>query len=160
LQQEIIVANQVMAFAVTIMLGIFIGFAYDVLRALRRLLHPSRRALFFWDLFFWLAITLTVFTALLASNWGEVRAYVMIGLGLGGTFYALFLTGTCYRLINFIFRVIIRLFYIITYPVIRPLRWVLSQLLRAKKSFTGRVRTQSAALQKKLKEKIVKKRRN
>ena len=160
MQQEIVVAGQVMAFAVTILLGLFIGLAYDVVRVLCRLFHPSRRALFFWDLLFWFGITLAVFAVLLASNWGEVRAYVLIGFGLGGTFYTLFLTETCYRLIIFIFRVVIRLFHIITLPVTRPARWIAAQFLRGKRAVTTRVGKRSESMQKKLKEKLDKKRRN
>jgi hypothetical protein len=47
-------------FCVTVLLGMFIGFAYDVLRVYANCFASFATRLFFWDLFFWLAITLTV----------------------------------------------------------------------------------------------------
>lgn len=97
--QETIVSQQVISFVTTVLLGILIGLAYDVLRVIRFLFHPSRRILFFYDLLFWVLMTGTVFFILLVSSWGEVRAYVFIGLGSGALFYYLLLSHFCFHLL-------------------------------------------------------------
>ncbi len=158
--QQDAVYYQVTAFVVTVLLGLFIGVAYDFFRVLRQLLRPSRRSLFFWDLFFWLCITPVVFAALLASNWGEVRAYVLIGLGLGGIIYTFFLTKTVYRLIDSTFRLVIKICRIAAAPIIRPTRWLATTICRGKKSLTIGIAKKNKALRMKIKEKIDKKRRN
>jgi spore cortex biosynthesis protein YabQ len=170
-QQETVVYYQVIDFTVTIILGLFIGFAYDLLRVLRRLLRPSRQVLFFWDLFFWLCVTFVAFTALLAVNWGEVRAYVMIGLGIGCAFYALFLTNHIYRMLNLTVQTAVKICKMIITPIIRPVRFVFAQLLRLEKALTGRavagkkaiagrVTRGNVVLREKIKEKLHNKRRN
>ncbi len=158
--QQDAVYYQVTAFVVTVLLGLFIGLAYDFFRVLRQLLRPSRRALFFLDLVFWLGITPVVFAALLASNWGEVRAYVLIGLGLGGIIYTYFLTKTVYKLIDSTFLLVIRVCRIAAAPVIRPARWLASAICRSKKSLKIGIAKKNSALRMKLKEKIGKKKRN
>lgn len=81
------VIEQIQTFALTVGLGLMIGFCYDLIRAVRAYKRFSRGTQFFLDLIFWLLMTLAVFVALLASNWGEVRAYVFIGLITGGIVY-------------------------------------------------------------------------
>jgi len=95
--QDTFITYQVTTFAVTMGMGILAGLLYDTIRAVRYYFKPSRTLLFFIDLFFWFVVTLAVFAALLASNWGEVRAYVFIGLGFGALFYVQAVSGLFYR---------------------------------------------------------------
>jgi spore cortex biosynthesis protein YabQ len=123
--QETFVTYQVVAFAVTIALGMFIGLAYDVLRVIRGTFRPSRRALFFYDLFFWILITVITFIVLLSSSWGEVRAYVFIGLGFGAVIYAIVLSKPCYRLLQ---RIMLYMCLIVR-TIIRPFVWITKRVL-------------------------------
>jgi spore cortex biosynthesis protein YabQ len=127
--QETFVTYQVVAFAVTIALGVFIGLASDVFRVIRGTFRPSRRALFFYDLFFWILITVITFLVLLSSNWGEVRAYVFIGLGFGAVIYAVVLSRPCYRLLEQIMSWIC----LIGRTIIGPLVWMRTIFCRKKK---------------------------
>lgn len=113
------IAEQVVTFAVTIGLGLLIGFGYDLLRAARRFIRFSRLTQFFADFFFWLCMTLLVFAVLLLSNWGEVRAYVFLGLGLGGTVYWLLFSKPCLRAVIRIIEGFIAVVRFIACPFIR-----------------------------------------
>jgi len=128
------ITYQINAFIVTIVLGMFIGLAFDFFRVIRSFLRLSRSVLFFGDFIFWLIMTLIVFLGLLASNWGEVRAYVFIGLALGGSFYVLFLSKTIFRLMYFTFEQVRQFLKFILSPFLYLLRKLIVSFKRITKT--------------------------
>lgn len=90
--EELPVITQGYYFLVTLMLGGGAGLIFDFYRTCRSFWKPPRKFTFFIDLFFSIFITLLVFLVLLATNWGEVRLYVFIGIGLGWILYNLTLS--------------------------------------------------------------------
>ncbi len=79
--------NQAGAFAITVAAGAAAAFFYDYYRVCRRVFRLKRLGTFVGDAMFWLFTTALVFLMLLRSNWGELRLYVFIGLGLGSLIY-------------------------------------------------------------------------
>lgn len=84
--------KQVCELLFTVVIGIMAGFLYDIYRLLRYKYRLKRIASDFADLFFWLIITLVVFTLLLLGNKGEIRLYILLGLILGAFLYMRFLS--------------------------------------------------------------------
>lgn len=80
-------AGQTYAFLMTILAGAIVGFLFDVYRVFRAAFRPKNLATIVTDLLFWIVVTPTVFALLLAANWGELRAYVLLGLGIGLLLY-------------------------------------------------------------------------
>jgi spore cortex biosynthesis protein YabQ len=80
-------SEQVVAFAATVATGAFLGILFDFYRVLNRSLrvHPVFTSV--TDLLFWVVATVIIFASLLASNWGELRMYVFIGLAGGALLY-------------------------------------------------------------------------
>lgn len=93
-----VVGEQAWVLALTVLAGMAVGLLYDVSRAGRQFLRPSRNVLFFLDLLFWMLAALFVFLVLLAGNLGEVRAYVFAGLSAGWALYVLIFSRICYGL--------------------------------------------------------------
>lgn len=136
--QDTFIIEQVNTFAVTIALGLIIGLAYDLLRALKTVIKISRRVQFFMDLGYWLLMTVIVFIALLASNWGEVRAYVFIGLSAGGIFYVLVLSRPWFLLVSRLFGLIKAAIIRITSPIVLLLRKLFCLLGRFWRKISGK----------------------
>ncbi len=88
--------KQVMSFVVMMGLGLAIGLVFDIYQVLRQIIKPAKLMVHFTDLAIWLLISAAVFVVLLFTNWGEVRFYIFIGIGLGLVFY--------YRLISVVFK--------------------------------------------------------
>lgn len=80
-------AGQTYAFLMTILAGAVVGLLFDVYRVFRSAFRPRNFATALTDLLFWIVVTPLVFALLLAANWGELRAYVLIGLGAGLLLY-------------------------------------------------------------------------
>ncbi len=80
-------AQQTYAFLMTILAGGVVGILFDVYRVLRSLLAPKQLATAMTDLLYWIVVTPTLFAMLLAGNWGELRFYVLLGLGVGLLLY-------------------------------------------------------------------------
>lgn len=80
-------AGQAATFILTIITGGLLGLLFDSYRILRQVLRLHWAIGALADVGYWLVATAVVFGALLISNWGELRLYVFIGLGLGALLY-------------------------------------------------------------------------
>ena len=70
--------------------GFLLGMYYDVFRVIRLMMHSSRWAIFFQDLFFFASSAVVTFFFLLTVTGGGMRVYLLIGLLLG--FFAYYFT--------------------------------------------------------------------
>ncbi|MFC4098288.1 spore cortex biosynthesis protein YabQ [Paenibacillus xanthanilyticus] len=116
---------QWMTMAAMLLSGIGMGVVFDGYRVVSDELKISRWWIPVFDLLYWIAATIIVFQVLSASNEGEVRTYVFIGLLLGiGAYYWLFskivvrLVHGLIRLVRALIDLAIKLFVIF---VVRPL---------------------------------------
>lgn len=80
-------AIQWLTIAVMLTAGIGMGAVFDGYRVVSNELKFPRWWLPFLDIMYWIAAALVVFRMLYASNNGEVRAYVFLGLALGVLIY-------------------------------------------------------------------------
>jgi spore cortex biosynthesis protein YabQ len=85
--QDIPVNTQFTYFLTTVILGIAVGLLFDFYRTCRYYWRPRRHLAFVMDLLFCLVSTAVVYAGLLLANWGEVRFYVFVGMGLGLALY-------------------------------------------------------------------------
>jgi spore cortex biosynthesis protein YabQ len=83
--------------------GIGLGVIFDGYRVVSNELRFPRWSLPVLDLVYWLAASLLVFRVLYASNYGEVRAYVFIGMLMG----------------------ILSYYWLLSKPVIRIVKWLI-----------------------------------
>jgi len=72
--------------------GLVLAFIGDCYRVGRYFWRPGLPGTYIGDAMFWLVLTSLAFILLMAINWGEVRAYVFLGLGLGFFLYFIFLS--------------------------------------------------------------------
>ncbi|MCC3377467.1 spore cortex biosynthesis protein YabQ [Cohnella sp. REN36] len=117
-----------------VLCGLGMGVLFDVYRVASRRLRVSRWLLPALDLLYWVAATIVVFRVLLTSNYGEVRLYVFLGLGIGitgyfGLFSPLVIKLTSWtisflgKLAHFFWRAFRTL-------LLNPLRWIVRTLAR------------------------------
>lgn len=124
--QDSFIGGQLQTFALIVGLGFLIGLIYDFMMVGKNFIRVSRKIQFFIDLIFCLLMTLMVFIVLLANNWGEVRAYVFVGLGGGALIYKLFFS----RLVSKLLAKIVSLLIKLTWGVIRPGLLVVKKICR------------------------------
>jgi len=79
--------TQLAVFFAAVGIGAGAAFLFDCYRAARVSLRLGRWATGFGDLIAWIVLTAVVFGLLLPANWGEVRWYVLLGLGAGAFLY-------------------------------------------------------------------------
>ena len=79
--------EQIYAFGVMLLTGITSGFCYDFYLVLKRRWKLKKTGTGIGDLLFWIVLTLLVFSLLVVGNYGELRLYVFIALGLGLLLY-------------------------------------------------------------------------
>lgn len=97
------------------------GFIIDAYRSFGDRRRPGLLVTVAGDLLLWLFLTGLVFFLLLLNNWGEVRAYVLIGMALGFLIYRKWFSAFMLRVWHRIFFVIGRLlkitFFLLLFPV-------------------------------------------
>lgn len=125
--------SQARAFFMTIGIGIVAAFCYDYYREVRRAFRLKKTGAFLGDLIYWLITTVIVFALLLLANWGEMRMYVFLGLGLGALLYFSVLSKPVSRLVRIKFYILYRLWHyivlVVSYiwnAVLAPFRFVIT----------------------------------
>ena len=82
--------DQLRAFAVTALGGVLMGVLFDCLRVLRGLAPRRTPLLWVLDLLYWVVLTPLLAGLILQANWGELRLYVLLGIGTGLALYFAF----------------------------------------------------------------------
>ncbi|REK69230.1 spore cortex biosynthesis protein YabQ [Paenibacillus paeoniae] len=107
---------QWMTVAVMLLSGLGMGVVFDGYRVVSNELRFPRWWLPVLDIIYWMAAAVIVFRMLYASNNGEVRAYVFLGLAIGVILY----------------------YWLLSRPVISLVKWIIAAV-RALISFTLKV---------------------
>lgn len=82
------VASQFILFAYTILTGIIAGLLYDLYAGISYVFRfKNRIVVHVGDVLYWLALTAVVYSLLWYYNQGEVRFFVLLGLGIGALLY-------------------------------------------------------------------------
>lgn len=133
--------SQAETFATLMATGAVLGFFFDFYRVLRGIHKPRNIVTAFGDLIYWLIATVIAGGALLYSNWGEMRLYVILALLAGaGCYFRLFsrfaIRGIiyCVRWLNrCISWVKLAFYYLVIKPVCYPARLLAIPLVYAGK---------------------------
>ncbi|WP_281883902.1 spore cortex biosynthesis protein YabQ [Paenibacillus sp. YYML68] len=87
--------------------GLSLGGLFDLYRVLSGQLRVPVWLRAVLDLVYWLAGTVIVFLLLYESNWGEVRPFIFLGLGIGVTLYFLLFSRSVIWVINGMIRIVL-----------------------------------------------------
>lgn len=87
--------------------GLALGVLYDLYRVLSDRLNIRNWVMAILDIMYWLVGTVLVFRMLYASNHGQVRLFIFIGLVVGVLFYFSFLSRMTTALIYFMIKVVV-----------------------------------------------------
>lgn len=103
------------------LLGLVMGLFFDIYRESGNALRLKKTALDLWDLLIWILFIGIAFVVLLYTNYGEVRFFVFIGMGIGLLAYFRLLSHTCTKIIRIVlsvfFKVIALIWRIIRVPL-------------------------------------------
>jgi spore cortex biosynthesis protein YabQ len=117
-----------------ILCGLAMGTAFDVYRVACYRFSVRRWMLPGFDVVYWAAATMLVYRVLLERNFGEVRLYVFLGIGIGITGYFGLFSRTAIKVISMLFSVaqnVARFVWrTVRIVLIVPLFWLVRALAR------------------------------
>lgn len=121
---------QAETFVILAATGVLLGFLFDFYRVLRGIHKPRSIITCLSDLIYWLLATTIAGGALLYSNWGEMRLYVLIALLAGAAGYFKLVSRHAIRVIVSMIRclaLVIRwiklaVYYLVIKPISYPVR--------------------------------------
>ena len=115
------VTSQASIFIMSVTLGFFAGFVYDLFRILRKSIKHADFFTQMEDLIFWMFVSGLVFYFVLNKNSGEIRFFIILGTFLGMGLYFLTLSKpvmtVSMAVINFFRKVLIALYKIVSFPI-------------------------------------------
>ncbi|MEK3884245.1 spore cortex biosynthesis protein YabQ [Paenibacillus sp. PL2-23] len=118
-------ATQWLTVAVMLVSGLGMGVVFDGYRVVSNELKFPRWWLPMLDIIYWMAAAVVVFRMLYASNNGEVRAYVFLGLAIGVILYYWLLSKTVIALVKWLIeavRAMIRLMLkLLDWMIVKPI---------------------------------------
>lgn len=129
---------QFLTLAMMLLSGVGMGAAFDGYRVVSNRLRIGRWLVPVLDLLYWLAATLVVFRVLAASNEGELRFYVFLGLLLGIGFYFWLFSSAVIAFVVWLMDMLQRIWRLflncLDWVVLKPL-FLLGKLLRVMAGF-------------------------
>ncbi|MBR2289785.1 MAG: spore cortex biosynthesis protein YabQ [Clostridia bacterium] len=100
------VSEQGRNFALFFMIGLFIGFIFDIFREFRKNFKMPNLLVDLQDILFLLVAGWIYFRSVLIFNSGELRFYIVLSSLIGIVIYALTLSESCVIIIEVVFRLI------------------------------------------------------
>ena len=125
-------STQAMIFLTTIIIGLIIGFVYDLFRIFRKIIPHTNAVTYLEDALYWIFMAIMVFYVMLNKNSGEIRFFSILGLFLGMITYfftlsllfmkvSLLIVGFIKKIIRLVIEIILmpfRLLYkLLRYPI-------------------------------------------
>jgi spore cortex biosynthesis protein YabQ len=126
----------------SILSGLFLGFVYDLVRVLRRIIKHPKWLINIQDFIFWLFGSLIIFLDIFKNNNGVLRGFLYIGVFLGLIIYFFLISKLVLRIFmkvyTFIANIIKFLFKIIIRPIkllFSPINFVVRKIYKLLKKF-------------------------
>ncbi len=92
-----IIVSQVSVFCYACLLGVGLGFLYDIFRIFRMMINPHYIGIFIQDVIYFAVSGVVTFLFVLTINKGETRFYILAGEGIGWIGYHLTVGEMIYR---------------------------------------------------------------
>lgn len=81
--------RQLELFGYSLIFGVLLGVLYDVFRIFRLIFFKNKVAVIFQDILFWTIAGFSTFLFFLATNFGHIRFYMLLGMLIGASIYYL-----------------------------------------------------------------------
>jgi len=119
---------QAWLFLTTVGVGAAVGLFYDFFRVLRKTTPHGKIAVQIEDILFWLAVTVVIFYYMLHRNFGEIRVFVLLGIGIGAVLYlatvSFWVVKAAVAVVEYLKKVIIAIVRILLLPFQLLLGWL------------------------------------
>lgn len=103
------IAQQAWLFLYTVLFGILFAVVYDTLRAVRRAVPHALFIIQLEDIIFGLGVGAASYWLMFSSNYGEIRGFCLLGLGLGALVYGCTLGRFFVKGLSVLLRTLIRI---------------------------------------------------
>lgn len=97
---QLIVVEQLLTLIYAGILGIILGFAYDIFRILRMIMNSKNISIFIQDILYFVLSGVITFWFVLYFNSGDSRFYILAGEAIGWILYHLTIGNLIYKCSN------------------------------------------------------------
>ncbi|MBP0979085.1 MAG: spore cortex biosynthesis protein YabQ [Oscillospiraceae bacterium] len=111
---NIIISEQLIFFLRSILLGVILGFVFDVFKILRLLVKHNNIFVFIEDILFFCISAIFSYSFLINISYGQIRLFILIGQLIGFILYKLSVSNFVVKLIVFVINLFLR-------TIVRPI---------------------------------------
>ena len=122
--------NQIYLFFLFILIGLLIGFTFDIFRLLRKKIKAPDYITYIEDILFWIITTLIILYSLFLFNNGQIRGYIFVGIIAGILIYILLFSRIIINVFSKIIDYLLKIFSLLLSPVVLIFRYI--NLIRKK----------------------------
>ena len=122
------ISEQANTFLIAVLTGIIIGVFYAVFRILRKILPHPDWLIQIEDLLYWIIVSAFMFLVLFTNNYGEIRAFALLGAFLGNIVYFFTISIVLMKFSDWIIYWIKRIINAIIKIIIMPLKLIIKIL--------------------------------
>lgn len=97
---QLLVVEQIFTLMYAGILGVVLGFAYDIFRILRMIVNSKNISIFIQDVLYFIISGIITFWFVLYFNSGDSRFYILVGEAIGWILYHLTIGNLIYRCSN------------------------------------------------------------
>ncbi|GMQ57530.1 hypothetical protein AN1V17_19250 [Vallitalea sediminicola] len=123
-----LVSAQAISFMMSILSGVFLGFVYDLVRVLRRIIKHPKWLINVQDFIFWLFGSFIIFLDIFKNNNGTLRGFLYIGVFLGLIIYFLAISKLVLMIFMKIYSFIANIIKFLFKLIIKPIKLLLSPI--------------------------------
>ena len=120
------VTNQAILFLIFILIGIIIGFLFDIFRVLRKTFNTPDIVTYIEDVIFWIIAGFIMLYAIFTFNNGEIRLYMFLAIVLGCIIYMLLLSKFIINISVKILNQTIKIFKKIVEIIFKPIIFIIN----------------------------------
>ena len=124
------IVQEVTFFLHSILMGLFITFAYDWVRIFRRLFKHGKILTSVEDLLYWFACGISVFYMLYRENSGVLRWFAVMGAALGMLFYKAIIKDRFVNIMSTYIHKIMWFIFRIIQIVLKPIKFLICAVRR------------------------------
>ena len=119
------IREQTLLFLSTVGAGMCMALIYDIFRIFRKFIKHSAIFVYAEDVIYWIIVSFAMFYFMLAQNYGEIRAFTIIGAAVGATLYLSALSSYVINILVIIIEFAIRVITTVIKIILAPIKLLL-----------------------------------
>lgn len=125
---------------ISVILGAYLGILYDIFEGMRLATKHKNWIIWIEDFVFWILAAFTTFCTLYKFNYGIIRGYFFLGVGIGVAIYKITFSKMVVWILSYVWAVVFVLFVLIYRIILKPIGRIIKTIINRLKKIPKQVK--------------------